>query len=108
MTRSIQRSKCRRARCLLCKPWRLMGERPVNDQRATLDDVPALTDEALEPPEHCYGEDDDFCPGCGCLVMDGVWPCECCGWSVGASFDGFPCRPDPAVVAFLLKMRGVA
>lgn len=71
--------------------------------------VADLTAEATEPPEGSYGEDDDFCAGCGCLVLDGVWPCECCGWQPGASLEGFPCRPDPALVAFLLlQLRGAA
>jgi hypothetical protein len=75
-------SKCRRAQCLLCKPWRITGERPVNDQRATVDDVPDLTAEATEYHWHDDQDEwnDDDCVGCGCIVFYSVWPCECCGW----------------------------
>jgi hypothetical protein len=55
MTRSLQRSKCRRAGCLLCCPWKVTGERPVAERRATQDSVSALVEEALDPTCGCTG-----------------------------------------------------
>lgn len=45
MSRSIPRSKCRRAGCLLCKPHKLTGERPISEQRQHLRDQFAEADE---------------------------------------------------------------
>lgn len=50
MSRSVQRSKCRRGGCLLCCPWKATGERPVSEQRSTQDSVSTLVAE-VEPPE---------------------------------------------------------
>jgi hypothetical protein len=72
MTRSIQRSKCRRAGCLLCCPWKATGERPVSKQRATQESVRTLVEDATDPSCSCEGcSNASECPGCGEL-----W-CEC-------------------------------
>lgn len=45
MSRSVQRSKCRRGGCLLCCPWKATGERPVSEQRASMETIRELAQE---------------------------------------------------------------
>lgn len=66
MSRSKQRSKCRRVGCLLCKPHKASGEPTIAVLRATVDDPLAI---ALEEDPHDY--DDDWCPHCDRMVAIG-------------------------------------
>lgn len=63
MSRSLQRSKCRRSGCLLCCPWKVTGERPVAERRATQDDPRELVqDESRAAIDREVAADPDHVP----------------------------------------------
>jgi len=78
MSRSIQRSKCTRVHCLVCKPHKVTGERPIGERRALDADADLAANGASlcrDADAYDDGSGHDECRKCVACIDCG--DCEC-------------------------------